>query len=230
MALRAEKISKRYFRRAGASNHFYAVQETDFAVSKGTLSVLVGRSGSGKTTLLNMLAGLITPTEGKVFLDDADLYALDDNALSLFRSRRMGVIPQGRASVDTLTVMENILLPVMLYGKKPEKGAAERAEALLKQLGIEHLKDAMPHELSGGEMRRMAIVRALAHSPEVIFADEPTGDLDDENTQLVLKLLREAADHGAMVVLVTHETAALSYADRVYRMDGGVILPEEVIK
>lgn len=237
MAIRAENISKRYFRATGPSNNFLAVQPADVAIPDGSLTVLLGRSGSGKTTLLNILSGLLTPTTGKVFLDDIDLYALPDEGLCAVRGRRMGVIPQGRAALDTLTVMENILLPRVLQDKglaKRQKTAdgtqdvAEIAELLLNRLGIGHLRSAMPGELSGGELRRMSIARALAQQPDVILADEPTGDLDDESTKTVLGLLRDAANGGAAVLLVTHETDALAYADAVYRLNNGELFPTDI--
>lgn len=220
MILKAENISKRYFRASGQGNNFLAIQQVDMVLAGGQLTVLAGRSGSGKTTLLSTLAGLLAPTEGKVFLNDTDLYALDDGALARLRNQHMGVIPQGRAALDTLTVMENVLLPGMLYGGDVQ-GNAKRAEQLMSCLGIGHLRDAMPAELSGGELRRMSIARALAHKPDVILADEPTGDLDDDNTQSVLSLLRDAAREGAAVLMATHEAGALERADVVFRMEAG---------
>lgn len=218
MELRAENISKRYFRKTGGANYFYAVQPVSFSVPAGEVTVLTGRSGSGKTTLLHMLAGLLTPTEGKVYLGKTDLYSLPDAALSRLRNEQLGVIAQGRSAIDTLTVWENILLPARLYGREaPEAEATEWME----RLGIAHLRDARPAQLSGGELRRMAIVRTLAQGPAVILADEPTGDLDDENTRLVLEALRAAARQGKAVLLVTHETEALGYADQAFRMDDG---------
>ena len=185
------------------------------------VALLMGRSGSGKTTLLHMLAGLLTPIEGKVWLDDTNLYALPDGALSRLRNAEIGVIPQGRSAVDTLMVMENVLLPQQLRGKR---GDAEAALRWLDALGIADLRDARPAELSGGELRRMAVARALAGNPSVLLADEPTGDLDDENTQIVLSLLQRAAiENGKAVLLVTHDSEALPYGTRTYRMESGTL-------
>ncbi len=221
MILKAENISKRYFRKTGAANNFYAVNPVNLEIKSGEAAVLMGRSGSGKTTLLSMLSGLLAPTGGKVWMDGTDLYSLDDRALSRLRSEKTGVVPQGRSAIDTLTVLENILLPAQLYHQPlPEKAAAQWME----QLGIAHLRDARPAELSGGELRRMAIARALAQEPEILFVDEPTGDLDDENTRLVLSsLYAYAHENGKAVFIVTHENDALKYADRAYRMDSGNI-------
>ena len=219
MIVKAENISKRYFRRTGGANYFYAVCPLNLEIGEGEVAVLTGRSGSGKTTLLNMLAGLLAPTEGKVWLDGADLYGLDDKSLSRLRSEKAGVVPQGRSAIDTLTVLENILLPARLYGR-PEPIAAARQ--WMERLDIAQLADARPAELSGGELRRMAIARALAQAPDILFADEPTSDLDDGNTRAVLSAFHGYAhEQKKAVFVVSHESDALQYADRVYRMDGG---------
>lgn len=221
MILKAENISKRYFRKTGAANYFYAVNPANLEIKSGEAAVLMGRSGSGKTTLLNILSGLLSPTEGKVWMDGIDLYSLDDKVLSRLRSEKIGVVPQGRSAIDTLTVLENILLPAGLYGKPLP---AEAALQWMERLGILQLGDARPAELSGGELRRMAIARALAQSPDILFADEPTGDLDDENTRLVLSALYAYAhEKKKAVFIVTHENDALQYTDWVYRMDSGNI-------
>ena len=219
MFMKAESISKRYFRKTGSANSFLAVKPLDLELRGGETAVLMGRSGSGKTTLLNILCGLLKPTEGRVEIEGTDLYSLEDKALSRLRSERIGVVPQGRSAIDTLTVLENILLPAKLYGRLPP---IEDARQWMERLSIAHIQDARPAELSGGELRRMAIVRALAQEPDFLFADEPTGDLDDENTHLVLSALRDYAhDQEKAVFIVTHENDAMQYADRRFRMDGG---------
>ena len=224
MKVKADNISRRYFRRSQGSNVFYAVTETDFSLSSGELTVIIGRSGSGKSTLLNMLAGILQPTGGHVYYDETDIYALDDAKRSAFRNREIGVIAQGQTGLQSLTVLENILLPSRMYAGEDKTVAGL---ALLERLGIAHLQGVYPNELSGGEMRRLAIVRALLGQPAVLLADEPTGDLDNENTHIVLGLLREAANQGAAVLLVTHEMEAAAYADHLYRMDGGVLTQEK---
>ena len=222
MTVKAENISKRYFRKTGGANHFYAVNDLNLTITSGEMTVLTGRSGSGKTTLLNILSGLLAPTEGRVWIDGTDLYSLDDKALSRLRNEKIGVIPQGRSAIDTLTVMENILLPAKLYGKPLP---AESARQWMNELGIAHLQDARPAELSGGELRRMAITRAMIQGSDILLADEPTGDLDDENTAMVLSAFRAAAHAGKAVLLVTHEKEALNYADQAYQMESGKIRP-----
>lgn len=222
MELKAEGISKQFLRKGKANNVIDAVKETDFELEEGKLTVLTGRSGSGKSTLLNMLSGVLEPTGGRVLLGEQDLYQLEDKDRSEIRNRCFGYIPQGQSAIMSLNVLENILLPYTLYGE-PTGSAEEYAKELLKRMGISDLAEAMPDELSGGEMRRMAIARALIKRPSVVFADEPTGDLDDENTGVVLELLKSIAKDGTAVLLVTHENEAKKYADRLYRMSGGVL-------
>jgi putative ABC transport system ATP-binding protein len=220
LELKAEQISKRYFRKTGDANHFYAVKPLSLKLEPGTVTVLCGRSGSGKTTLLHMLSGLLRPTEGEVRLGETELYSLPDGELSRLRNRAIGVVPQARSVLDILTVEENILLPQTLYGTEKERGCAER---WMDMLHILHLKDARAGELSGGELRRTAIARTLCMQPSILLADEPTGDLDDENTELVFRCLRKAAEEQAAVLIVSHEADALKIADRAYRMDAGEI-------
>ncbi|MBQ6386276.1 MAG: ABC transporter ATP-binding protein [Lachnospiraceae bacterium] len=219
MELRAEKISREYFRKGRGTNVFTAVYETDLLLAGGSLTEIEGRSGSGKSTLLNMAAGLLTPSSGRVLLDGEDLYAMDDAQRAAVRNRKMGIIPQGQTTLRALTVLENVLLPADLYKKQsPDR---KKAEELLGLVGIGDLANVYPDELSGGERRRLAVARALMNDPGVVLADEPTADLDDENTRLVLQVLRDLSDRGTAVLLVTHEPEAERYADTVYRMNGG---------
>ena len=218
--VRLENVRKQYFRKGRQQAlHFDAVSGVDLSLHAGALVELVGRSGSGKSTLLNMAAGLVTPTEGKVFFEERDIYALDDAELSRLRNDSFGIVPQGQTPLFNLTVIENVKFPYLMY--RSDDGVDSRAMELLSMLGIEELAECYPSELSGGEMRRMAIARALICKPKVIYADEPTGDLDDENTRIVLEVLRKAADGGAAVLVVTHEQAAADYADSIIHMDAG---------
>ena len=222
MVLKGEGIAKEFIREGRGTNRFPAVSDTNIELAPGTLTVLSGRSGSGKTTLLNMLSGLLPPTRGRVLLGEQDLYSLPDRELSRLRNEKIGVIPQGQTAIHSLTVSENILLPCALYGK-PDKSAEAYAAKLMEQLDIAPLAGVRPSELSGGELRRMAIARALIRRPEIIFADEPTGDLDDENTAAVFDFLRSTAHEGAAVLVVTHEASAGDYADRQLVMKAGKI-------
>ena len=223
MKLTAEKVS-RSFRRG--DREFLAVQNADLTLESGRLIVLEGRSGSGKTTLLNILAGLQAPSSGRVLADSAqaagtesDLYGMEDSELSRFRNDHFGIMPQGQSAVAVLTVLENIVLPATIYGQDDQ--ACQKALDLMEKMGITDLKDVYPKELSGGEMRRMAIARALVRKPEILFADEPTGDLDDASTRDVLLALRECAEKGTAVLTVTHEEDAFEYADRIFAMNAG---------
>ena len=219
MRLTAQSIKKDFPRKSKSSNYFTAVQTLDFEMESGKVVEITGRSGSGKSTLLNMLAGMLTPTAGKVLLDNIDLYALDEKALARLRNEKIGLIPQGHTALLSLTVLENVLLPSILYSR--ETPPEERARKLLTDVGLGALMDARPNELSGGELRRMAIARAMLMQPDILLADEPTAGLDSENIIGSLSLLRNAADNGASVLLVTHESEAAEFADEVYVMENG---------
>lgn len=221
MELRAEKISQDFLRYSAKDGYFIAVQETDFHLAAGTLTVVTGRSGSGKSTLLHILGGLMKPVTGRVLVDGVDLYAMGEDARTRLRSRRIGIVPQRLMSLAALSVRENILLPALLTGTQEQ--AAARAGALMERLGIRKLGAVTPSELSGGELRRVTIARALVMQPGILLADEPTGDLDEENTRSVLSLLRETADAGTAVLLVTHEREAAKYADTCYTMTEGTL-------
>lgn len=229
MILKAEQISKKYKRPTKMASHFEAVKTLDFSMEKGKLIEICGRSGSGKSTLLYMMAGLLQPSSGRILAqgfegnkEEIDLFSLSDEKLSRFRNMHFGVIPQGQTGLYSLTVMQNILVSASVYGDS--KAYEERAKELLELVGIPHLAESRMQELSGGEMRRMAVARALVTDSDFIFADEPTDDLDDENTKIVLQLLRKIADSGKSVLLVSHETSAKDYADDVYRMDSGSLI------
>ena len=219
MELRAESISQDFLRDSAREGYIVAVAETDLCLSSGTVTAVMGRSGSGKSTLLHILGGLLPPVTGKVFVGATDLYALPEDARAELRSSGLGIVPQQLMSLRALTVRENVLLSALLYGR--EQGVSAHADALMERLGIAPLAHVYPSELSGGELRRMMIARALAGTPQILLLDEPTGDLDAENTRRVLELVRETADAGTAVLLVTHEREAASYADVCYTMAEG---------
>ena len=224
MTITANAVTKEFIRQGKGTNRFVAVRPTDIVIEQGRLTLLTGRSGSGKSTLLNMLAGLLIPTSGKVLCDDSNIYTLDDEKLSAFRMEHIGVIPQGQTAVHSLNVLENICLSYMIRGTDSERSNARAyARELCERFGIAGLEEEMPSALSGGELRRMAVARAMIRKPDVIFADEPTCDLDDENTELMLKILKETAESGTAVFMVTHEKDALGYADVRYSMNAGEI-------
>lgn len=218
--IKANNISKSFIRVKGESNIFYAVNEMNLEIEDGKFIIILGKSGSGKTTLINMLSGLLTPSTGNVIINDTDIYSLNDKNRSLFRNKNIGFIPQGQTGLQNLTILENILLPTMIYDKDNKEDIAIK---LLNDLDIIDLKDSYPNELSGGELRRMAIARSIIMNPSIIFADEPTGDLDEVNTKIVLDILRNLANSGKTIVMVTHDKDAISYADIIYKMENGTI-------
>ncbi len=221
MKLRAEGISRNFFRKGKNTNFFTAVEKTDFELEQGCLTEITGHSGSGKTTFSNMLCGLLTPDSGRVFLGDQSLYELDDRKRSYLRNRYIGIIPQGQTGLHGLTVLENVMLQAEMYGSTPD--AREKAVSLLEAAGIGELCEVYSNELSGGELRRMVIARAMMNDPPILIADEPTGDLDSETTALILELFRKYADSGNAVLMVTHEKEALCHADRIFCMEKGIL-------
>ena len=226
MRLTAVNVGKDFIRNRKDSNILHAVTQTTLTLEPGTLTALSGPSGSGKSTLLNMMAGLLPPTTGQILLDDTDLYSLEDKKLSLLRNRHLGVVPQGQTALHTLTVLENVMVPYTLYsGRKKEEyeEIKRRAKQLLNRAGISELENEMPSELSGGEIRRMAVIRAMLMDPEIILADEPTGDLDEENTAIVMELLKDHARSGGAVFVVTHDRQVREYADTLLEMTKGVV-------
>ena len=223
MLINAQSVSKSYTAKGGSKRETQALSQTDLQISGGELCVIHGRSGSGKSTLLNILSGLLSSTTGKVRYDETDIYSLGDGALSQLRCKHVGYIPQGHGAISTLTVRENVLLPPAVLGSQI---SGDKVDSLLRRLGLETLSHAYPNELSGGELRRLSIARALINSPDAVFADEPTNDLDDENSKFVFELLKETAEKGAAVVVVTHESSADEYADTVYRMQQGKLTKE----
>ena len=220
MIIRAKDIKVVYKKKRRCIS---AIEQVSFTAHPGEVAVITGRSGSGKTTLVNVLAGLLVPDEGQVFYDDVSIYRINDDQLSGFRCRHTAYIPQGAGALANLTVFQNILLPSALAGQNNNA----YAEQLLAAVGLEKLTNAYPDELSGGELRRLAAARALINSPSFIIADEPTNDLDEENSVLILKLLKAQAERGAAVIIVTHDSTAFAYADRVFQMDGGRLICEE---
>ena len=225
MIIEATGLTKQFARARGGKRLFTAVHPLDIGLEERQLTVVSGHSGSGKSTLANMLAGILTPTAGHVRLDGTDLYSLRDEELSRLRNERIGLVPQGHTALRALTVLDNVLLPSILYTK--DEAPADRARELLAAVGLGDLADAAPTELSGGELRRMAIARALLMDPAIVVADEPTAGLDSANATAVLTLLRDAADRGTAVLVVSHEAEAQRFADRSYVMEDGHLRASE---
>ena len=225
MIIEATGLTKEFARARGGKRLFTAVHPLDIGLEERQLTLVSGHSGSGKSTLANMLAGILTPTAGHVQLDGTDLYSLRDEELSRLRNERIGLVPQGHTALRALTVLDNVLLPSILYTK--DEAPADRARELLASVGLGDLVDAAPTELSGGELRRMAIARALLMDPAIVIADEPTAGLDSVNATAALTLLRDAADRGAAVLVVSHEAEAQRFADRSYVMEDGHLRESE---
>ena len=225
MIIEATGLTKEFARARGGKRLFTAVHPLDIGLEERQMTLVSGHSGSGKSTLANMLAGILTPTAGHVRLDGTDLYSLRDEELSRLRNERIGLVPQGHTALRALTVLDNVLLPSILYTK--DEAPADRARELLAAVGLGDLADAAPTELSGGELRRMAIARALLMDPAVVVADEPTAGLDSANATAVLTLLRDAADRGTAVLVVSHEAEAQRFADRSYVMEDGHLRASE---
>jgi len=196
------------------------------AVEPGTMVAIVGESGAGKSTLLNLIAGLESPDAGCIEVAGADLATLDDDGRTRLRRRSVGFVFQAFHIIPHLTALENTMLPLVLQGVE-ERSRAQRAQRMLEAVGLGDRAHAMPRELSGGELQRVAIARALVHRPALVLADEPTGNLDPETAQSVLRLLADAARaDGAATIAVTHSEAAATCADRVLRLAHGRLVAD----
>lgn len=205
-----------------------AVDGVDLTVERGEFVSIIGRSGSGKSTLLNMLAGMTRPDDGQVALEGRDLYSLPDKELSRLRNGSIGFIPQGLGTLANLTVLENILLP--FYLDKRDGDPTGRAMFLLEQVGLSALGDMRPNALSGGELRRVLMARALMNEPDILIADEPTASLDVETSGEIMKLFQTINKAGTTLLLVTHELDTVSYAGRVLTMEAGALHPGNLLE
>ena len=214
--LEAQKLVKEYNRRGKT---FRAVDDIDFTIEPGDFVMIEGESGSGKTTFLNLLTGLTDPTSGAVIIDGRSLKETGDKEISKIRNQKIKYIPQGESLLSALTVRENILFPFTIGGL--ERPSEERLIEVSDKLGITDLLDEYPSDLSGGEMRRATIARAVINKPSLIIADEPTGSLDSANTFKVVEIFRDIASEGTAVIVVTHQKETLGYATRVLEMDQG---------
>jgi putative ABC transport system ATP-binding protein len=201
-----------------------ALDDVSVDFERARYTAIMGPSGSGKSTLLHCMAGLDTPTSGQVFIGDVDLTMLSEKALTLLRRRKVGFVFQAYNLVPTLTAAENITLPLDIAGEEPEKAWFDR---VVDTVGIRDRLSHRPAELSGGQQQRVASARALVSRPEIVFADEPTGNLDSKSGQEILTFLRSAVkDHGQTIVMVTHDASAASFADRIVFLGDGKVVDE----
>ncbi len=221
--VRLRNLSKAY-EEAGVQRTILHALDADF--NTGDFVVLLGKSGSGKSTLLNLIGGIDVPSSGEIWINETNLTALNERALTLFRRDHIGFVFQFFNLIPTLTALENVSLPFELQGK-PRRHSEGRARTLLERVGLAHRADAYPDRLSGGEQQRVAIARALIHEPFLILADEPTGNLDEETGGKVLSLLLELTrNEGKTLIMATHNPEVVPFADVVYHIHEGKLIAE----
>lgn len=221
-AVSAHDVTRRY---GEGDTAVFALRDVTIEFRRGTFSAVMGPSGSGKSTLMHLLAGLDQPTSGSVVIDGVNIAELSDKQLTLLRRRKVGFVFQFFNLLPMLSAEENVTLPLTIGGQRIDTVYLDQ---LLKTMGLEERRKHKPSELSGGQQQRVAIARALAGRPAVIFADEPTGNLDSTASAEVLRLLRDAVDHlGQTIVMVTHDASAAAVADRVVFLEDGRIVRDE---
>ena len=222
---RVASLGKRYGDGPGAVT---ALDDVSLGLRRGEFTAIMGPTGSGKSTLMHIMAGLDSPSSGRVWLGDTDITELPDGALTVLRRRRIGFVFQSFNLVPTLDVRGNVMLPFELDGRRPTREERAWIDELIETLGLTARLRHRPHELSGGQQQRVAIARALATRPDLLFADEPTGNLDSRSGREVLGLLAAASrDHGQSIAMVTHDPIAASHADRVLFLGDGRIVADK---
>ncbi len=222
--LKVENLTKTYGKGETKIN---AVDHISFTIEKGEFVAIVGASGSGKSTLLHLLGGVDRPTSGKVFIDGKDIYALNDDALAIFRRRQIGIIYQFYNLIPILNVTENILLPCDLDGAKVSNN---RLSEVLDILNLKNRKNHLPNELSGGQQQRVSIGRAIINNPAIVLADEPTGNLDSKASDEIVSLLKMSnKKYNQTIIMITHDLEIASSADRIITFDDGKIIKDERI-
>lgn len=223
--LRVEHLSKVY---GAKETEVRAIDDISFTIEKGEFVAIVGPSGSGKSTLLHILGGVDRPTGGKVFVDGNDMYALDENALAIFRRRQIGLIYQFYNLIPVLNVEENITLPLLLDHRPVPK---DYLHTLVQQLGLQERLTHLPSQLSGGQQQRVSIGRAVIANPALMLADEPTGNLDRSNSREIIELLKRLHEeqHQTLVV-ITHDESIALQAERIIQIEDGHIIRDEVIR
>lgn len=203
-----------------------ALNNVSFSVDKGEFVAIIGPSGSGKSTLLHILGGVDVPTSGNVIINGEDISKLNETALAIFRRRQIGLIYQFYNLIPILTVEENLTLPLRLDGRKPDE---RQTEYLVKTLGLENRLKHLPNQLSGGQQQRVSIGRALINNPALMLADEPTGNLDSENSKEIVSLLRKFnKEQNQTVIIITHDERIALAADRIIEIEDGMIKRDEV--
>lgn len=223
--LRVENLCKTYGK---GENQVKALDNVTFSVNKGEFVAIIGPSGSGKSTLLHILGGVDKATSGKVYVDGSDVYAQNDEQLSIFRRRQVGLIYQFYNLIPVLNVVENITLPVLMDGRKVNQDRLKELMTTLKLVGREN---HLPNQLSGGQQQRVSIGRALMNAPAVVLADEPTGNLDSKNSQEIVELLKVSNQkYNQTLIIITHDENIALQADRILAIEDGKITRDEVIR
>lgn len=211
-----------------ASGKFLALKAIDMQVNAGEFVAVVGKSGSGKSTLINMITGIDKPTSGEVFVASTAVHELDQEQLAVWRGKNVGIVFQFFQLLPTLTIVENIVLPMDFCNTFPVRERHSRAISLLEKVGIAEQADKLPSDLSGGQQQRAAIARALANDPQILVADEPTGNLDSQTSDAIMQLFADLAKEGKTVVMVTHERDLTQYFTRsIILADGAVVTNAE---
>ncbi len=219
--LKVEKLSKVYGKGETKIN---AVDNISFSVSKGEFVAIVGASGSGKSTLLHLIGGVDRPTSGKVFIDGVDIYAMNNDALAIFRRRQVGLIYQFYNLIPILNVVENITLPCKLDNKSVDE---KHLNDLLKTLSLENRKNHLPNELSGGQQQRVSIGRAIINNPAIVLADEPTGNLDSKASDEIISLLKKSNQkYNQTIIVITHDLEIANEANRIITIEDGKIISD----
>lgn len=219
------KVKNLYKVYGKGENEVKAVNGVSFSVPKGQIVAIVGASGSGKSTLLHMIGAVDRPTSGKIFLDGQDVFQQNNRELAIFRRRQVGLIYQFYNLIPVLTAEENITLPVMMDGRKPDK---EHLEKTLDMLGLKERRDHLPSQMSGGQQQRVSIGRALFTSPQVILADEPTGNLDSKNSAEIMELFRRSnKELKQTIIIITHDEKIAEQCDRIIVLSDGKIISDE---
>ena len=213
-----------------AAGKFLALKEVDIQVDAGEFVAVVGKSGSGKSTLINMITGIDSPSSGEVFVASAPVHKLDQEQLAVWRGKNVGIVFQFFQLLPTLTVVENIVLPMDFCNTFPSSERRARAISLLEKVGIAEQADKLPSDLSGGQQQRAAIARALANDPPILVADEPTGNLDSHTSDAVMQLFANLAVEGKTVVMVTHERERTRYYTRTIMLSDGMVVKSGEMK
>lgn len=218
--IRLKKVDKDYVL---GDERIKAVDDVDITVNRGDFIAIVGPSGSGKSTAMNLVGALDFATTGDIYLDGINIEHLDESELAQIRGRKIGFVFQTFNLIPTLTALENVMLPMIFQGV-PLEERRERARELLDKIGLGHRLNHLPNELSGGERQRVAVSRALANNPEVILADEPTGNLDSKRGEEVAEMFNKLSKEGKTIILVTHDLEIAKHADKIYHLKDGKIV------